>query len=312
MKEIGGYFELECWKSPIYYPEGIYLNLCRNGFRYLIRALGIKKIHVPIYTCHVVNNSIKKEGCEVVPYSLDVNMMPTSQFEAEDYIIYNNYFGVIGNKVSEMTARYNNLIVDNAQAFYSNPKCRAAVYSPRKFFGLPDSGILVGCDIPRLNIKQGHSFDVTSHLLKRHDYGAQAAYHDFCINDEALEQYSLETISPLTKALMGNIDYEYAKQKRLENFKHIQKHLPTLFPISMAADDVPLVYPLWIENGDEIRSKLIHNKIFCARYWPNVIEDAAPDSLEYNLTKNLIAIPIDQRYNIEDMDRVLEVICKFQ
>ena len=48
MKAIGGYLELECGKEPLYYQDGIYLNLCRSALRYLIRTLGIKKIHVPV------------------------------------------------------------------------------------------------------------------------------------------------------------------------------------------------------------------------------------------------------------------------
>lgn len=310
MKSIGGYFELECGKTPPYYCDGVYLNICRSAIRYLIRTLGIKRIHVPVYTCYVVNDAILQEGCKVASYTLDSNLMPTVEFPKEDFIIYNNYFGCIGNKVKELAALYPNLIVDNAQAFYSQPDCRAVIYSPRKFFGLPDGGILRGKDIPILQLNQGHSTDVTSHLLKRHDYGAQAGYHDFCANDEALKKYPLECMSSLTMALMGNIDYERIKEQRLANFFYLNEPLSTPFPISMNEDDVPLVFPLLVDNGDELRAKLIQNEIFCARYWPNVLCDADKSSVEYNLTKNIVAIPLDQRYGVEDMERIIETINK--
>lgn len=308
MKAIGGYFELECGKAPLYYQDGIYLNICRSALRYLIRAFGIKKIHVPVFTCHVVNDSILQEGCKIETYRLNKSMMPEKDFPREDYIIYNNYFGVLGNNVRELSQRYPNLIVDNAQAFYSQIECRAAIYSPRKFFGLPDSGILRGKNIPFLELRQGHSFEVSSHLLKRIDFGAQAAYTDFTSNDEALEQYPLEQISNLTLTLMGNIDYEFVKKRRLDNFKILQQHLPTKFPISMAIDDVPLVYPLLVENGNEVRAKLVQNQIFCARYWPNVLNDSEPGELEYDLTTNLVHLPIDQRYNKDDMKKIIGII----
>lgn len=308
MKSIGGYFELECGKAPLYYHDGIYLNICRNALRYFIRALGIKRIHVPIYTCHVVYDAICQEGCEVVFYTLDSELMPVREFSSDEYIIYNNYFGVTGNKVNELAKRYPNLIVDNAQAFYSQPNCRAVVYSPRKFFGLPDGGILRGKDIPVLELMQGHSFEVTSHLLKRHDYGAQAAYQDFCENDNALEQYPLERMSKLTTALMGNIDYEAARTQRLANFRYLQEHLQTSFPISMAPDDVPLVFPLLVDEGEELRNRLIQNGIFCARYWLNVLEELQKSDIEYNFAMNVVPIPIDQRYSIEDMKRIVNLI----
>ena len=308
MREIGGYFELECGSRPLYYQDGIYLNICRSALRYLIRVLGIKRIHVPFYTCYVVNDAIRQEGCEVVNYKLDSQLMPIKKFCKDDFIIYNNYFGLTGNKVNELASLYPNLIVDNAQAFYSQPNCRAAIYSPRKFFGLTDGGILRGKDIPTIELQQGTSYDVTSHLLKRHDYGAQAAYRDFCANDEALEQYPLQSMSKLTMALMVNIDYEGVRERRLQNFKYLNENLSTEFPISMSSDDVPLIYPFYTESGAEIRMRLIDNGIFCARYWPNVLKDIESDSLEYNLTTNIVAIPIDQRYNKYDMDSIIEII----
>lgn len=310
MKPIGGYFELECGKTPPYYPDGIYLNLCRSGIRYLIRALGIKRLHVPFFTCHVVNDSIRQEGCEIIPYHLDDSLLPAAEFHPSDFIIYNNYFGVLGENVRQLAARYPNLIVDNAQAFYSSPNCRAAVYSPRKFFGLPDGGILRGKDLPVLSLpSENQSSSVSSHLLKRVELGAQAAYADFVRNDTQLEQFELRRMSPLTAAIMGNIDYSDVASKRKANFNYLRRNLPTDFPIAMAEDDVPLVYPLWLKDrGAELRDHLIRHNVFCARYWPNVLDETSEHDLEFSLARHLIAIPIDQRYGTAEMDTIINLI----
>ena len=89
MKPIGGYFEIECGKIPPYYTDGIYLNSCRNGIKYLIRTLGISEIHVPYYTCDVVFQAILQEGCKMKKYHLDENLMPAREFKTCDFIIYN-------------------------------------------------------------------------------------------------------------------------------------------------------------------------------------------------------------------------------
>ena len=308
MKSIGGYFELVCDKKPLYYQDGIYLNICRNALRYIIRALGIKRIHIPFFTCHVVDEAIQSEGCKILKYNLDKNLLPEQGFPREDFIVYNNYFGVLGQNVETLSQIYPNLIVDNAQAFYSKPNCRAVIYSPRKFFGLPDGGILRGKDIPLLNLQIGTSTSVISHLLKRLESGAEAGYKDFVINDSKLDNYPVQSMSELTRALMGNIDYEGAKEKRLSNFAFLRQHLKTDFPILMSMDDVPLVYPLLIENGSELRNKLIRNKIFCARYWPNVLDNCKVQSLEYRLANNIVSLPIDQRYGEGDMSRIISII----
>lgn len=305
MKSIGGYFELECGQSPLYYKDGIYLNLCRSALRYFIRALGIKKMHIPYYTCPVVETAILKEGCEVSKYTLTKDLLPETDIPTNDFILYNNYFGVLGKNVEALSSLYPNLIVDNAQAFFSSPRVRASIYSPRKFFGLPDGGILRGKDIPGIRLDKGISIDTISHLIKRIELGAENGYADFVKNDSVLDEYVPEMMSNLTRDLMGNIDYENVKEKRLKNFEYLRSHLDTNFPISLSKDDVPLVFPLYLEHGEKVRELLIDKHIYCAKYWPNVENEVLKSGIEYSLIKNIIAIPIDQRYDISDMDYIL-------
>lgn len=308
MDSIGGYFGLECGNNPLYYPDGINLNSCRNSIRYIIKALSIKKIHIPYYTCHVVTDAIAQEKCKIIQYNLDKDLMPCQDFSKDDFIIYNNYFGVMGQNISSLSALYPNLIVDNAQAFFSMPECRAAVYSPRKFFGLPDGGILRGRDIPILNFEQGQSIEATSHLLKRLEFGAESGYEDFVTNDSKLDNYPVQYMARLTKYLMGNINYDLTRIKRLENFNFLNNHLGTGFPIAMTTEDVPLIFPYLIENGSEVRERLISKKIFCAKYWPDVIKWCGPKTFEYYLTNNIVPLPIDQRYGLIEMERIIKTV----
>ena len=56
---------------------------------------------------------------------------------------------------------------------------------------------------------------------------------------------------------------------------------------------------------------LIANKIFVATYWPYVIKTCTPDMIEYDLASHLIALPIDQRYGLDEMKYILSVIDQF-
>lgn len=308
MKSIGGYFELECGTNPEYWSDGVYTNSCRNALRQFIRHLDIKDIWVPVYTCDVVHAALENEGCKVRKYNVDADLMPDRTFGKGEYIIYNNYFGVEGKKVEFLSKLYPRLIIDNAQAFYSNQTGVAAVYSPRKFFGLPDGGILRSNEAGMCELERGESYQVCSHLLKRLDIGAENAYVDFIVNDKALEAYRVKGMSNLTKHLMGNIDYERAKRRRIKNFKYLSRHLATDFPMEMADDDVPMVYPLLVKDGEHLKKELISHKIFCATYWPNVLSDSDSNEWETYLVKNLIPIPVDQRYDRNDMQRIIDVI----
>ena len=50
------------------------------------------------------------------------------------------------------------------------------------------------------------------------------------------------------------------------------------------------------------------NKVFVACYWPNVLEWCAESDLEYKLAKQIIPIPIDQRYGVEEMEKIIRII----
>jgi hypothetical protein len=53
---------------------------------------------------------------------------------------------------------------------------------------------------------------------------------------------------------------------------------------------------------------LIARKIFVPTYWPNVYNWTLPDSLEYRLTQNIVSLPVDQRYNTEDMKYMADIV----
>ena len=54
--------------------------------------------------------------------------------------------------------------------------------------------------------------------------------------------------------------------------------------------------------------ELIKNKVFCACYWPNVMKWCKPADYEYNLSENMVCIPIDQRYCENDMRVIIDIL----
>lgn len=144
-KSIGGYFELELSKDVEYHNNAIRLNSGRSAFEYILRAKQYAKVFLPYYTCDVMLNSIKKLDLDVEFYHIDKNLFPIfdySKVKSTDVFVYTNYFGVCDYQVKKVSMKCKNLIIDNAQAFFSKPLPGVdTFYSPRKFFGLPDGGI---------------------------------------------------------------------------------------------------------------------------------------------------------------------------
>lgn len=316
MKAIGGYFELELPQGKEYHKDAIRLNTGRNAFEYILRAKGYKKVYLPYYTCDVMLEPIKKLSLAFEFYHIDETFRPIFDFDrikTQEAFVYNNYFGLCDIQVSKVAAKCKNLIVDNAQAFFSKPLPGVdTFYSPRKFFGLPDGAYLYTDTVLEKSIEQDVSYQRFEHLLGRIDLGAEEFYHSFKNNDKTLSNQPIRLMSNITRRLLKSIDYEWVKNRRCANFFHLHKELQKTNSINFELTDdfVPMVYPYLVKDGAKLRKQLIESKVFVASYWPNVYEWVASGSIEAKFAQNLLALPIDQRYNIEDMDFILSLIQK--
>ena len=65
----------------------------------------------------------------------------------------------------------------------------------------------------------------------------------------------------------------------------------------------PLYFPLLLNNGEKIRKELNKIKIYTPILWKN-LKWKKKYSFECNLAKNCIFLPIDQRYNIRDVNYI--------
>lgn len=313
-KPIGGYFELESNNlGSIYHDKAIAVNSARNALEYILLLNDYKKIFIPYYTCDVILQPLKRLNINFEFYHLDNNFFPIlDSYLENEVILYVNYFGLMNTIIDSLKEKFNNLIVDNAQAFFTRPlKGVSTFYSPRKFFGIPDGGFLYTTENMKIeDIQQDVSFNRCSHLLKRIDLSPEEGYKDFLQNDAKLDSLPICKMSRLTTSLLSQIDYYVVEKVRKENFNYLHKKLKKFneLNIELSSDAVPMVYPLLISNGKDLKKKLINYRIFVATYWPDVLERVSKDSFEAYLVNNLIPIPIDQRYGKTEMDFILEKI----
>lgn len=309
-KEYGGFLEMEAGHGEMYHADATYLNSARNALKYIIRLHQIKKIAVSYFTCPVIWQAIEEEQCEMVFFDVDKNMDPILEhIGCNEFILCNNYFGIKSKKIHTLVKQYPNLIVDNAQAFYSPAYGIASFYSPRKFFGLPDGGIAVTSRFLDETFDTDISYQRCAHLLKRHDLGANAAYQDFCEADRELNDPAIKLMSNLTKNMMRSINYDYAKIRRRNNFALLHNQLSAVnaLNIDLTDEDVPMAYPLLIERAD-IKTKLISRKIYVPTYWPQLEQFCPENSNALYFKANLIPLPLDQRYMEDDIHAMLEII----
>lgn len=314
-REIGGYFELELARNQEYHPNAIKLNTGRNALEYILRAKKYRKVYLPYYTCEVILEPIHKLRIDYRFYSIDKKFQPIfdySEVEPDAVFLYTNYFGLCDNTVSEISKKCKNLVVDYSQSFFSKPVPGIdTFYSPRKFFGVPDGAYLYTDQMLNQKFGVDISYKRLKYLLGRTDLGAEQFYSEFKKVDESFTNQPIKYMSKLTQRLLSSIGYQNIAAVRNANFDIYHKYFTkrNQLSIQINPETVPMVYPFLTED-DTLREKLIENKIFVARYWPNVLEWCENGTWEYDMAKNMVPLPVDQRYGVEDMQKIVSLILK--
>jgi hypothetical protein len=317
---IGGYFEWEFARDLDNFPyrNGVLVNSGRYALEYILMSLSpISKIYVPYFTCEVVLEPIKRLNIPYDFYHINEKLELGQEITLakNDYLIYTDYFGIKGNYVKKLISMYkSNLIVDNSQAFFSKPISEISqFYSPRKFVGCPDGGVAFPLIDKAIPLNRGHSYDRCVALLQRGDEEVSMGYKSFHQMNAQLKEDGMLAMSQLTRKILGHIDYQEVKSRRCTNYQFLHSRLSSNNPMSDLIVDVvgndlcPMVYPYYTDN-ENLRKRLIDNRIFVAQYWPNVLSWCSPSDTEYNLTKRILPLPIDQRYGEEDMECIVKFI----
>ncbi|MEO5949568.1 MAG: hypothetical protein ABIP74_04120 [Candidatus Saccharimonas sp.] len=312
-REIGGYFELEIKSGSFLHDDLVQLNSGRNCFEYALRLLKPTKVFFPKFTCDVMIEPLKKLNIEYALYSIDKNfeIIDRPKLKMGEIILYTNYFGMKDKYANLLSKLYkDSLVLDCSQAYYFKPlKTGYTFYSPRKFFGVSDGGLLASDKLLDQDFERDVSSGRIEHLTKRLELGAQAGYSDFRVNDGKLSDNPIKRMSVLTQRILSNIDFDMARKKRRKNAVYLHAKLGSINQLNVdpGAASSLMVYPFLIDN-QSIREYLITNKVFTALYWPNVLEWCKEDELEYYLSKNLLPLPIDQRYNTDDMEYIIKTL----
>ena len=320
MKAIGGYFELADYEEGGVFPHqnGILLNTGRNALEYILRSIEeVKHVYLPYYTCEVVLEPLKNLNIPYTYYHINTSFEIADELKPKEgeYIIANNYYGIKDAYIEKLAAQYgDHLIVDCAQAFFAKPLPGIkSFYSMRKYVGVADGGVAylgnLRDDLIEVDVME-NTEDHDNHLFKRKQFGAEAGFADFQANEKKLDNQPIRLMSSQTKWLLDHIDYNNVVNHRRENFKDLHDSLKDLNELSLPEIDsfaCPMVYPFMLKTDCNLRKELIDNKVFVARYWPNVIEKEGFET-EYDISMNVIPLPCDQRYGKEDMNRINNII----
>lgn len=207
-----------------------------------------------------------------------------------------------------------------------------AITSFRKYLPLPDGGLIInraGVTLPALPPATGQF--VRRRLLGkllRHEFlqgipgpaKLEEAYLALFAGAESeLDSHvPLQAMSRISETLLGVIDRAEAMERRRRNFMYLLRAFseePQLESIGMPVFRAlprgvsPLIFPIRAapELRDALRERLMGRRVFCPIHWdlPRSIDEARfPDA--YRLSREILGLPIDQRYDEGDMKSLIE------
>ena len=153
-----------------------------------------------------------------------------------------------------------------------------------------------------------YSAERMKHILGRYEHNAGTYYKDMLENAAKYDGMELRQMSKLTQNLLKAVDYDRAKKKREENYRILGELLPSESIFNQTVPEGPFAYPYFHADGMKLRRYLAEKKIFVPTYWKNIIENSETKSLEYTWAANILPLPCDQRYSVEDMKYMASVV----
>jgi hypothetical protein len=313
---IGGYFEIELPKKRYtFYPSALRFQSARAALYALLDHVRPQRVWLPAYICDAMLSPLLTLGIEPKFYRLtdDLGVEDSVSLQTEDLLLYVNYFGLNSTHEQALIRRFpfQQLIFDRSQAFFSaSEEALACIYSPRKFFGVADGGLM----LTQVIVKNEYTFlpmerGSTTHLLTRIQDSPEAGYSEFQRSEGLLLDPHPHPMSSLSHRIMCSIDFDSVRKIRNENFHFLHKHLGYLNELDLSSTvcNGPLCYPLLL-RGSKLRASLIEQRIYLPTYWADARVRVPEGSIEMMMIEYCLPLPCDQRYCIEDMGRVVRSV----
>lgn len=345
IKEIGGEFyknsKLNLKKNGIFdLLNGYNYQLFESGREAfeIINKVSNKKILFPSYACDSMFQFLNKENLVFYnvdsSFNIDIKDIERKVNKDVGILIFINYFGKLqGREVFDYFKQLKQkgiIIVEDTTHSFFTEVCAIGDYcvaSLRKWFCIPNGGILYSknsfsaIEINEnnfFNTERKKAFILKEKYLLKNNIRKEKFLKIFNKTEEFLdENKKINTISKDSLEILKKIDVENLIKKRKKNYNYLYKKIIKISEIKIYKINTKIETPLFLviklKNNierDNLHNFLIKNKIYCPIHWP-LIEKLNESFEVKDFIKNIISIPIDQRYSKGDMNYIYKTILKY-
>ena len=302
----------------------------------------VKRVLLPSYICDSVILPFEVAGYELIYYDADKYLKPIEIESIKNsnvgIFLHMGYFGFPTNEILSdtiLSLKSDSVIIieDVTHTLFEEDhnlvKSDFIIGSIRKWFGTPSGGFLasdknikfelldtdnefVPLRISSLHQKFKYMKLKNKSLKSTYLSGINRAEQ---ILDEDVKAYKIDQQS---ETIIKNFDYKQLQSSRKRNYEFLLKHLSDVDGIEVIFSDLgndvtPIFFPIYVKsNRDELRRKLIENEIYCPIHWPIPKQvNGNLNIITKNIYESILSLPCDQRYQIEDMHRIINEIVSF-
>ena len=324
-----------------------YFTTGRSALKYLLRYLieDDSRFLLPSYLCESILSPLKELDIDYKFYKINKNLQINiedlkSKIKKDDIIIVLHYFGFtqpdnILRKLNKTKEEYNSIIIeDTTHSVFTNNEFNGIIgdyiiTSLRKWLPIPDGAFLASnFSLGDYEIDKGYNYfsfnNLLGQFLKYYYLNKKNIKKDIFLNIfEKAESYidknknNITEITDFSYNILKKINYKEIKLKRQNNYRELLSNLINLKDIKILYNNineniVPLGFPIIVNDRENLKKFLIKEEIYPPVHWKLPKEISSQKfNKSIEVSKSILTIPCDQRYNIEDMKHISEKILDY-
>lgn len=328
---VGGVFALEPEGEPRPsippFLRGPHLLLAnaRGGLRLLLEGRRPATLWLPAFLCESMLRI--GEGLPVATrlYAIEEDFAVRdgdwlAEVREGDFVVVVDYFGhVLHADLAELARARGAVVVEDAShALLSRGAGGLGDYvlwSPRKFAGLPDGGVLQavrgplpGATLPAADPDWWHAaYEACARRAHFDDGGARdfLPWHQRAERDHPAHAVPM---SAWSQARMATLDWDAIARRRRANHDVLAGRLARFAALPPPGDGiVPAGFTVRVPDRDAVRAALFAQDIYPSLLWP---AGPVPESFaaSHRLAAEVMTLHCDQRYDAADMARTADAI----
>jgi hypothetical protein len=302
-----------------------------------------KNALLPSYICESVIMPFIKQGYTCYFYDINKDLSPKKESlniyvkSKIGIVLHMGYFGFpTNNNIKKQITQFKDkgtiIVEDLTHTLFSKynrfMENDYYVASLRKWTGLPTGGFLASknsifretlCEHSTFYnyrkealIMKGKYIELNREDLKE-KYLAMFKIGETILNKDN-NPYLIDSLS---RTIIQKLNIKNLILKRRQNFSFLLSALNNIPEVTSVfnklPDDIcPFFFPIYVEKGREIfRNKLIDKKVYCPVHWPTPPQIHLSKSISKRIYESIMSLPCDQRYGNEEMQRIVDIIKRF-